>query len=273
MKRIKVIPMLPLLIMVVMVLLPAFASAASKAITIPKKITIGQGMTFLPDCEVNPSLDGRAQKWTCGNKNVLACREDGVITALKPGRTTLSVKIGKYSAKCAVTVDKSYEIMVDGVVVDKDFTPANSPIKLPSGAQMPTLTIQYTSRGEEHSAGALMGTFSWSDMNPDGTGTAIHADTDHPLYTVGMMPIVRNDDTSVIELRFSTPPTSYTVERWSDKYLSDPRKAYTQSPEEVNTADNAILPPSNGKGYVYIVHATWPDSSATYSFFITSKIK
>lgn len=96
----KMATMMMLVLMLVVTAMPV--SAASMKLS--KKSAIlktGQSITL----QVKGSK--KKAKWTTSNKKVATVNQRGKITAKKPGKTTITAKIGKKKLTCKVTVKKA----------------------------------------------------------------------------------------------------------------------------------------------------------------------
>ena len=53
-----------------------------------------------------------------------------------------------------------------------------------------------------------------------------------------------------------------------DSYIKK-SEAYEKYYEVVEISDDTFTVPADNKGYIYEVHATWPQGNAYYAFYIT----
>lgn len=101
---------------------------------------------------------------------------------------------------------------------------------------------------------ALLGTYSWSVNNEDGTITAIEADTAPPPDLVrAMTPIAVTSDT-VVELEFEVEPDRYSVRTWEEDYT-------------VSSSRDDVILTRDGR-VIYEVRASWAQGTATYAFVL-----
>lgn len=118
-------------------------------------------------------------------------------------------------------------------------------------AEPPSLTIY---AGDEIIR-PILGTYSWSIDNGDGTDSGIEADSDAPPELVKDSNLTQVTTVTNIDLDFEEEPDSYTVRIWDE--------------------DNTILSESNevdlsGEGeFVYEVLAQWEEGTASYAFSLT----
>jgi len=112
----------------------------------------------------------------------------------------------------------------------------------------PALTV--VAGGE--SVDAVVGTYSWSIDNEDGTMTAIEAESAAPPELVGNMTALEVTGDTSIELDFEIEPDSYTVKVW----------------EEDNTViselEEVLL--TNEGTVIYEVLTNWQEGTASYAF-------
>lgn len=136
--------------------------------------------------------------------------------------------------------------------------------------EVPYLELQFVTHGDVYHIDASLGVFNWRSGNADGTGKGIHNDTLHPLDCADeIRKIDKKDDMNKVEMKFSLPPDSYTVQRWQDKYIGD-ANANDQYYETVNISDNSITLSDDEKGYVYEVRAIWAQGNVYYCFYIVN---
>lgn len=106
----------------------------------------------------------------------------------------------------------------------------------------------------EETIEAILGTYSWSVDNEDGTITAIEADTAAPPDLVqGMTPVNVTSDTK-IALEFAVEPDKYTVRTWEEDYT-------------VSSARKEVLLTREGP-VIYEVQASWAQGTARYAFIL-----
>ncbi|MCL1872769.1 MAG: hypothetical protein FWF85_01460, partial [Clostridiales bacterium] len=127
---------------------------------------------------------------------------------------------------------------------------------------------EYSSHKNECCLNTLPDAYSWRYLKTDGiTEAAIEADSPHPLDSVEYMDTITNSSgMDTIILKFTIPPKSYSIRRFSDAYIGN-SEASGQVFEQVKVYNNVIFL-ADDKGYVYEVSAIWPQGSANYSFYI-----
>jgi len=82
---------------------------AVKMQALPKKNTMKAGTSKQLGVKLTPAkatLSGTVVKWTSSNKSVASVDASGKITALKAGKTNITVKVGSKKATVAITVKK-----------------------------------------------------------------------------------------------------------------------------------------------------------------------
>ncbi len=127
----------------------------------------------------------------------------------------------------------------------------------------PTLTVV----SGETSAAALLGTYSWTRANPDGTASSTESDSPHPLNCKDLLHELDTRE-STVRLDFAEPPDRILSARcWSDENWSDVEAAA----EDVGF-DGFDIQLKQG-GYIYEVEAEWDmdngfGGKARYSFYI-----
>lgn len=112
----------------------------------------------------------------------------------------------------------------------------------------PELTVV---AGDE-SVDAVMGTYSWSIDNEDGTMTAIEADSAAPPELVSTMTALEVTGDTSIELDFEIEPDSYTVKIWEEG-----NTVISKSEEVLLTNEGTVI---------YEVLANWQEGTASYAF-------
>jgi hypothetical protein len=127
-------------------------------------------------------------------------------------------------------------------------TPVNT-LKTP-----PSLTI---SVGEEVVT-PVMGTYSWSYSNNDGTETGVEADSDAPPGLIKNQKVLDVTPSTDIDLNFGIEPIDYEVNIWDSNY------------NVIGTYDEVVLNEYSGL-VIYEVFATWPQGSASYAFTLNIK--
>lgn len=111
----------------------------------------------------------------------------------------------------------------------------------------PALTIV----SDETAMGALLGTYSWQEINPDGTSTTTEADSAHPLDCEDLLlPFETAEMTATLNFTES-PDAILSVRCWSDEHWSDP----SANSETVAVNGNTIE--LKAGGYIYEITAQW----------------
>ncbi|MDD4729787.1 MAG: M56 family metallopeptidase [Dysgonamonadaceae bacterium] len=129
---------------------------------------------------------------------------------------------------------------------------------------IPTMQLKYTIEGTTDKVTVKPGTSSWNYNNE-----SIEIESPHPLDSVGFIPkIIKSDNLNEITVIFSSTPTSYTVRYWADNYIGN-EKAYEDFYNVVEISNDIIVLPNGEPGYIYEIHAMWPQGNAYYAFYVT----
>lgn len=128
---------------------------------------------------------------------------------------------------------------------------------------IPTLQLIYQQDNKTKKTILPPGTATWHYGD-----SIIHADAFHPLDAIGKIPEIEKEDLAEIKLNFSLPPTSYTVRVWTEEYIGN-NEAYEDYYEEVDISNDTLMVPEDDLGYIYLVHAFWPQGNVHYSFYVT----
>jgi hypothetical protein len=113
--------------------------------------------------------------------------------------------------------------------------------------------LNVSSNGNE--AVAVLGTYSWSYDNGDGTYAGIEADSNIPPKMVAyQMESLRTKLSSDIELEFANPPQEIRVTIWND----------SQEEREVEI-EGATFNADEKGDIVYEIYAKWAQGSAHYA--------
>lgn len=120
---------------------------------------------------------------------------------------------------------------------------------------------------DQTSVGALSGSYSWQKTNPDGTVTAMQADSAHPLDCKDSFTLLETSEMTA-RLQFTQrPDTILFVRCWSDAHWAD-----TGADSEDVTVNGTVIDLKPGS-YIYEVGAEWDTANgyggtAYYSFYI-----
>ena len=104
----------------------------------------------------------------------------------------------------------------------------------------------------------IVGTYSWSHENSDGTSTAIHADSDAPPGLVKDQEPFIVTPSSEMTFDFETPPTKYEIRTWDEDY------------NVTGTYDKLDLSEHEGT-IIFEVLAHWEQGTASYTFLLRVK--
>ena len=86
------------------VLLNADQGDGALTVTLPKTKSVGAGIICGMGETIFPRLPGMPVAWTSSDQTVAVISTDGVLTALKPGRTVITLEAGGITAQCQLTV-------------------------------------------------------------------------------------------------------------------------------------------------------------------------
>ncbi|MDD4113774.1 MAG: hypothetical protein PHC56_12215 [Herbinix sp.] len=132
---------------------------------------------------------------------------------------------------------------------------------------IPSLQLEYIKGDTIESINIPRGTASWNYKN-----RGIEVDAPHPLDAVGSIPeIVKIEDSLEIKLEFSSLPTTYTVKCWAHEYIEN-NEAYENYYEDVEITNDTLTIPNDKAGYIYLVHALWPQGNAYYGFNVINSL-
>lgn len=104
----------------------------------------------------------------------------------------------------------------------------------------------------DESAETVIGTYSWSIDNEDGTMTAIEADSAPPPELVRNTTAIEVTGETSIELNFEIDPASYTVKIWEED-----NTVISESEEVLLTGEGRVI---------YEVLANWQEGTVSYAF-------
>ena len=131
----------------------------------------------------------------------------------------------------------------------------------------PAVTVQYG----DISITAGKGTYSWQYDNGDGTGTAIEADSDHPLFWENISSFSAGTEETA-KLVFGEGMISYELERWEVEpgYYENEDYSLFDKGEKVESENGIFEVPMDGKMYVYLLHVNYESGDCYYGFRINS---
>ncbi|WBW96566.1 hypothetical protein [Oceanirhabdus sp. W0125-5] len=123
-----------------------------------------------------------------------------------------------------------------------------------SSTNPPKLTVTVDNK----SITGVLGTYSWTVDNGDGTETSIQSDSEAPpeLAKDQKEPLNIKPSSSII-LNFKNEPKEYIVTLWKDNI---------KNKQEV--IDGEIIAPEEKGSFVYEVFATWKEGTAYYAFSV-----
>lgn len=117
----------------------------------------------------------------------------------------------------------------------------------------PTLKVLY----QDKSIDAVLGTYSWTINNNDGTATGIESDSAGPTELVKDATVLTVSPKSAITLNFSDKPKDIMVNIWQEN----------KSIEQLVTDSKVITPELKGS-VIYEAIATWEQGTAHYAFLV-----
>ncbi|PRY78647.1 hypothetical protein [Alkalibacterium olivapovliticus] len=155
-----------------------------------------------------------------------------------------AILLSVFLSACADTASDEEAFEQDSAV--EEGTHTDDPIPLP-----PELTIQ----AGDDTIIPVLGSYSWSVENQDGTLNSIEASADGPPELVRMSEPTQVTEDATIEFVFEEEPRTYSVRIWDE--------------------DNTVISESNdlvlsGTGdVIYEVLAFWEQGTASYAFSLT----
>lgn len=117
----------------------------------------------------------------------------------------------------------------------------------------PKLTVSFQAKSFE----AIIGTYSWTVDNHDGTKTTTIADSSSPDYLVKDSTPISVPSKAALTLSFSNKPSSISVDIWRDGKIIK---------QEIN--DGKIIVPESKGLVVYGVDAAWEQGKVNYAFLV-----
>lgn len=113
----KILKLSTLISLLVLIISTSCVKNEVTGITLNKStsnLIIGQTDSLTADIATTGDVKNTEQNWTSSNSTV-ASVENGIVTALRSGTSTITVKVGAKSASCEVTVvDKIYPLLTQG---------------------------------------------------------------------------------------------------------------------------------------------------------------
>ncbi|MBB6452670.1 hypothetical protein HNQ94_001116 [Salirhabdus euzebyi] len=111
---------------------------------------------------------------------------------------------------------------------------------------------------DNHSASAVLGSYSWTYIQENGTGSAIESDSGSPTELVehqkSPINLKYNSD---FQLHFKVEPIEYKVRIWENGERTG----------TVSIQNNSVAPHTNGS-FIYEVSARWKQGTAMYAFLV-----
>lgn len=121
------------------------------------------------------------------------------------------------------------------------------------------------------SVAATKGSYDWEQDNGDGTATNTIACGLHPLQFENIATITAAEANSLTFV-FDNEMVSYEISRWEVENGYAPEEAGTSfevsEEEKIETENNAIEIPDDGKTYIYAINVTYNGGTAEYGFRI-----
>lgn len=100
----------------------------------------------------------------------------------------------------------------------------------------------------------ILGTYSWTVDNGDGTGEGIEADSEAPPDLVRGTNPLQLTATSSVKFNFEEPPTHYILNIWDEDYT------ILRQTKELDLSETGT--------FIYEVLAHWEQGTASYAFAI-----
>lgn len=139
---------------------------------------------------------------------------------------------------------------------------------------IPVMYVQYCMNGTIKTAEVPANYANWKYSNPDGTMTDVIAENlMHPMDIVKLLPVMEvPDKLHTLSFTFSYEPSSFRVRYWPDQYAGF-REAYDIMYEDLRVIGNSVTLPRGEHGYIFQVHAMWPQGNGNYEFYLVPSIR
>ena len=134
---------------------------------------------------------------------------------------------------------------------------------------IPVMFAQYCMNDKVKTTEVRANFANWKYNNPDGTMTEVIAENlMHPMDIISRLSRMEVPyNLRTLSFTFSCVPSSVTVKFWPDQYAGF-RGAYDIMYEKLKVSGNSIILPLGEHGYVFQVHATWPQGNGNYEFYL-----
>lgn len=139
---------------------------------------------------------------------------------------------------------------------------------------IPVMFIQYCMGGAIRTTEVHASYANWKYNNPDGTQTDVIAENlMHPMDMVNILTRVEiPSNLRMLSFLFSYEPSSFTVRYWSDQYAGF-REAYDIMYDNLKVVGNSVALPHGEYGYIFQVHATWPQGNGNFEFYLVPSMR
>ena len=149
-----------------------------------------------------------------------------------------------------VVVGCSDENEATSEVKEENGTVQTTQTSEPKVLEPPDLTIT----AGEKTIHPILGTYSWTIDNGDGTGEGIEADSEAPPDLVRGTNPLQLTATSSVKFNFEEPPTHYILNIWDENYT------VVRQTKDVDPSETGIV--------IYEVLAHWEQGTASYAFAV-----
>lgn len=113
---------------------------------------------------------------------------------------------------------------------------------------------EFTITAGEKTIHPILGTYSWTVDNGNGTAESIEVDSDAPPDLITGKNTLQLTANSSVELNFEEPPTNYILRIWDEDYT------IVRQIKEVDLNETGV--------FIYEVLAHWEQGTASYAFAV-----
>ena len=190
-------------------------------------VTLNKGATDNLTVSYNPTntTDSKTVTWSSGNTSVAKVDQNGKITAVNKGTTTITAKVGSKSASCNVTV----KVPLTGISLNKTTLALNRGVT-------ETLTVNYNPSDTTDSK-----TVTWSSENTsvakvdqNGKITAVDVGTTNILAKVG-------NKTASCSVTVKAPLTGISLNKTTLSLRKQTTETLVVSYDPINTTDDKTI--------------------------------
>jgi hypothetical protein len=139
---------------------------------------------------------------------------------------------------------------------------------------IPVMFTRYNKDSFINTTQVRAGNANWKYQNPDGEiSIAVLENLSHPMDNINLLSRIKVPyNLNSISFDFSVTPSSFTVKYWPDQYAGI-HEAYDIMYENLKVNGNFVNLPHGEAGYIFQVHAMWPQGYADYEFYMVPSIR